>query len=68
MIERTFQYGFRLRLHRKDLAITLQTGRERRLPLMALAQAGQLMDALLAQGMGDLALLVEQMAGMGGEL
>lgn len=69
MIERTFQPGFRLKLHRKDLAIALQTGKERGVALFATAQAAELMDALLAQGKGDLdhsalALLVEQMAGL----
>ncbi len=69
MIERTFQPGFKMRLHRKDLAIALQTGKEQGVALLATAQAAELMDALLAQGKGEmdhssLALLVEQMAGL----
>lgn len=69
MIERSFQPGFRMRLHRKDLAIALQTGKERGVALLATAQAAELMDSLLAQGKGELdhsglALLVEQMAGL----
>lgn len=69
MIECSFQPGFRIKLHRKDLAIALQTGREKGVPLLATAQAAELMDALLAQGKGDLdhsalALLVGQMAGL----
>jgi len=69
MIERTFEPGFRLRLHRKDLNIALQTAKERKVALFATAQAAELMDALLAQGKGELdhsglAILVEQMAGI----
>lgn len=69
MLERTFQPGFKIRLHRKDLAIALQTGREQGVALVATAQAAELMDSLLAQGKGELdhsglALLVEQMAGL----
>ncbi|UCC65935.1 MAG: NAD-binding protein, partial [Deltaproteobacteria bacterium] len=67
IIERNFQPGFKLRLHRKDMGIALQTGRELSVPLFATAQAAALMDALLAQGKGELdhsalALLVEQLA------
>lgn len=67
IIERNFQPGFKLRLHRKDLGIALQTGHELSVPLFATAQAAALMDALLAQGKGELdhsalALLVEQLA------
>jgi 2-hydroxy-3-oxopropionate reductase len=69
MIDRAFQPGFRMRLHRKDLAIALQTGKEQGVALLATAQAAELMDSLLAQGKGELdhsglALLVEQMAGL----
>jgi 3-hydroxyisobutyrate dehydrogenase-like beta-hydroxyacid dehydrogenase len=64
--------GFRLRLHRKDLAIALQLGREEHVPLFATAQAAELMDSLLAQGAGDrddsaLATLYEQLAGVAEE-
>lgn len=67
IIERNFQPGFKLRLHRKDMGIALQTGRELSVPLFATAQAAALMDALLAQGKGELdhsalALFVEQLA------
>lgn len=69
MLDRAFQPGFKMRLHRKDLAIALQTGREQGVALLATAQAAELMDSLLAQGKGELdhsglALLVEQMAGL----
>ena len=54
MIEGNFQPGFRIRLHRKDLGIALQTGREVSQPLMATAQVAEFMNALLATGRGDL--------------
>lgn len=69
IIQRDFQPGFRMRLHRKDLAIALQTGKEKGVALLATAQAAELMDSIIAQGKGELdhsglALLVEQMAGL----
>jgi len=69
ILDRNFQPGFRVRLHRKDLAIALQTGREQSLPLPATAQTADMMDALMDQGKGDLdhsalALLVEQLGGV----
>jgi 2-hydroxy-3-oxopropionate reductase len=54
ILERNFQPGFKLKLHRKDLGIALQTGRELSVPLFATAQAAELMDGLLARGKGDL--------------
>ena len=68
IIDRTFEPGFRIRLHRKDLNIALQTGRELSLPLMTTATVAELMNALIARGGGDLdhsglALLLEQMGG-----
>lgn len=70
IIDRTFQPGFRVRLHRKDLSIALQTGREVSLPLMLTSQVAELMNALIARGDGDLdhsglAHLLEQMGGEG---
>jgi 2-hydroxy-3-oxopropionate reductase len=69
MLAGAYEPGFKLRLHRKDLAIALQIGREERAPLFATAQAAELMDALLAQGAGDrdhsaLVTLYEQLAGV----
>jgi 2-hydroxy-3-oxopropionate reductase len=69
MLDGAYDPGFKLRLHRKDLAIALQLAREEQVPLFATAQAAQLMDALLAQGAGDrdhsaLATLYEQLAGL----
>ncbi|UCE53151.1 MAG: NAD-binding protein, partial [Desulfobacterales bacterium] len=68
IIDRTFQPGFRIRLHRKDLGIALQTGRELSLPLMTTSTVAELMNALIARGDGDLdhsglALLLEQLGG-----
>jgi 2-hydroxy-3-oxopropionate reductase len=54
ILEHNFQPGFKLKLHRKDLGIALQTGREFSVPLFATAQAAELMDALLAQHKGEL--------------
>ncbi len=67
-IDRNFQPGFKVKLHRKDLGIALQTARELSLPLFTTAQVAQSMDALLAMGKGDLdhsalILLLEQLAG-----
>lgn len=49
-----FQPGFKLKLHRKDMNIVLQTGREVGVPLLGSAQVTTMMDALLAQGKGEL--------------
>ncbi|MBM0742761.1 2-hydroxy-3-oxopropionate reductase [Phormidium sp. CLA17] len=54
MIDRTFQPGFKLRLHRKDMNIVLQTGKELNLPLLGAAQVTELMNAMIAQGKGEL--------------
>lgn len=54
MLDGNFQPGFKLHLHRKDMNIVLQTGRELNLPLLGSGQITALMDALLAQGKGDL--------------
>jgi 2-hydroxy-3-oxopropionate reductase len=54
MLEGDFAPGFKLNLFRKDINIVLQTGRELKLPLFGAAHAAELMDALLAQGKGEL--------------
>jgi 2-hydroxy-3-oxopropionate reductase len=69
MLDGNYEPGFKLRLHRKDLAIALQLGREEHVPLFATAQAAELMDALLARDGGDrdhsaMATLYEQLAGV----
>jgi 2-hydroxy-3-oxopropionate reductase len=70
MIEQTFQPGFKVKLHRKDLGIALQTGQEVSLPLMTTSLVAELMNALIAQGKGELdhsalALLAGQLGGEG---
>lgn len=67
IIERNFSPGFKIKLHRKDMNIALQAGREFSVPLYGAAQVAAHMDALLAQGKGELdhsaiALLIEQLS------
>lgn len=50
MIKRTFQPGFRVRLHQKDLNIALQSARSMGLSLPSTALAQELFNALAAQG------------------
>jgi 2-hydroxy-3-oxopropionate reductase len=54
MLDGNFQPGFKLDLFRKDMNIVLQTAREAQIPLLGSSQVTALMDALLAQGQGDL--------------
>lgn len=53
MNKRTFDPGFRLRLHRKDLTLALDAARSLDLALPNTASTAQLMSAALAQGDGD---------------
>ena len=53
MLGRNFDPGFRIDLHRKDLGIALQAGREASVPLLATAQVAELLNALIAEGSGD---------------
>lgn len=67
IIDQQFEPGFKVRLHRKDINIALQTGRELAVPLIGTAIVASQMDILLAQGNGELdhsalALLLEQLA------
>lgn len=68
MIERRFQPGFRINLHRKDLNIAMATGREQHVPLPVTALVSQLFEALASAGRGDLdhsalVTLIEDLAG-----
>ena len=45
--------GFRLRLHRKDLAIALRTARQCGLPMPMAGYVATVEDGLIAQGHGD---------------
>jgi 2-hydroxy-3-oxopropionate reductase len=54
MIKRTFNPGFRIRLHQKDLNLALQGAKELQVSLPQTANAAQLMQACAANGMEDL--------------
>jgi 2-hydroxy-3-oxopropionate reductase len=54
MIKRTFNPGFRIKLHQKDLGLALQGARELGVTLPQTAGAAQLMQACDANGMAEL--------------
>ncbi|HEY1229997.1 MAG TPA: 2-hydroxy-3-oxopropionate reductase [Ramlibacter sp.] len=54
MIKRTFNPGFRINLHQKDLNLSMQCAKELGVALPQTANAAQLMQACAANGMGDL--------------
>ncbi|MBX3071534.1 MAG: 2-hydroxy-3-oxopropionate reductase [Thermomicrobiales bacterium] len=54
MIDHDFQPGFRIDLHRKDLAIALAAGKTEGVPLLATAVVDQLFQAAAAAGRGSL--------------
>jgi 2-hydroxy-3-oxopropionate reductase len=54
MVQRTFEPGFRIKLHQKDLGLALQGARELSLSLPQTASVAQLMQVCAANGMGDL--------------
>lgn len=69
VLERNFKPGFKVKLHRKDMNIVLQTGRALEVPLPLSALVANQMDALLAMGMGELdnsalAILEEKLSGI----
>ena len=69
MLEGNFKPGFRTKLHRKDLRIALEAGREQGAALLATAGAAELMDAMIARGHGDLdhsglAIIYELLSGL----
>ena len=53
MVKRTFEPGFRIRLHQKDLNLAMQGARELGVALPQTAGATQLMHACAANGMAD---------------
>lgn len=68
MIKRTFDPGFRIRLHRKDLSLAVDAARQLDLALPNTAATQQLMHAAIARGDGDkdhsaLILTLEALAG-----
>ena len=69
MLKDEYPLGFRLRLHRKDLGIALETAREFKVPLPIASMVAMIEDALIAQGYGEedmsnLARFVRQGAGL----
>jgi 2-hydroxy-3-oxopropionate reductase len=68
MIKRTFDPGFRIRLHRKDMGLAIESARALDLALPNAAIVEQLMSAAIARGDGDrdhsgLILTLEALAG-----
>lgn len=53
MVERTFDPGFRIRLHRKDMSLAVEAARALDLCLPNTAATQQLMNAAIAMGDGD---------------
>ncbi len=68
MIKRTFNPGFRIKLHQKDLNLALQGARELGVALPQTANAAQLMQACAAQGLADMdhSALVQALENMAG--
>src|SRR5471030_3222405 len=54
MIKRTFNPGFRIKLHQKDLSLALAGARELGVSLPQTAGAAQLMQACAANGLADM--------------
>jgi 2-hydroxy-3-oxopropionate reductase len=54
IIDQNFKPGFKMKLHRKDMNIALQTGKALSVPLPAAAIVAAQMDASLAAGDGEL--------------
>jgi 2-hydroxy-3-oxopropionate reductase len=70
IIDHNFKPGFKIELHRKDMNIALQTGRELSVPLAGSSIVAAQMDALIAREKGSLdhsalALLLEELSGLG---
>ncbi len=69
MVKRTFDPGFRIRLHRKDLALALDSARALNLALPNTAATQQLMNAAIARGDGELdhSALIRTIEALSGE-
>ena len=70
IIDGNYQPGFKIKLHRKDMNIALQTGRTLSVPLPGSEVVAAQMDAMLEQGQGELdhsalALFLQQLANIG---
>ena len=68
MLENNYPLGFRMRLHRKDLLIALETARELGLPLPMAAYVEQIENGLISQGFGDedMSAIARSLREMGG--
>jgi 2-hydroxy-3-oxopropionate reductase len=69
ILDRNFKPGFKVKLHRKDMNIALQTAKQLSVPLPASSIVAAQMDALIARGDAELdhsslALLQESLAGL----
>jgi 2-hydroxy-3-oxopropionate reductase len=69
ILDRNFKPGFKIKLHRKDMNIALQTGKKLSVPLPGSAIVASQMDAIIAKGDGDLdhsslALFLETLSGL----
>jgi 2-hydroxy-3-oxopropionate reductase len=72
MLDRNFKPGFRMRLHRKDLDITLDAGKAYGAALPVTGQVRELMTETLNDGQGDMdnssfILLLEKLSNMQGK-
>ena len=70
MLERSFDPGFRVELHEKDMGIVAATAAELGVPLRVSSQVGAMLAELVAAGAGALdhsALLLAVEAGVGAE-
>lgn len=68
-LDGNFKPGFKIKLHRKDMNIALQTGKELSVPLPGSSLVATQMDAMIAQNDGELdhsalALLLGKMSGL----
>jgi 2-hydroxy-3-oxopropionate reductase len=54
IIDGNFKPGFKIKLHRKDMRIALNAGKDLSVPLPGSAVVASQMDAILAEGNGDL--------------
>jgi 2-hydroxy-3-oxopropionate reductase len=69
ILDRNFKPGFKIKLHRKDMKIALQTGKNLSVPLPGSAVVASQMDLVIAKGNGDLdhsslALYLESVSGL----
>ncbi|MEJ0057954.1 MAG: 2-hydroxy-3-oxopropionate reductase [Bacteroidota bacterium] len=69
ILDRNFKPGFKIKLHRKDMNIALQTGKNLAVPLPGSAIVASQMDAIIAKGDGNLdhsslALFLESLSGL----